>query len=860
MPNSPETLAVETRRSVFQLAGRWLGQAVAGSRRRAAAVVVVALLIAIGAAQYAKSIKVNTNLEALLAVNAPSVEALAELRERQGPTDLLNIAVRSSDPAANRRLVEDIHARVGQWPEVIDAFIELDYTPLRDHALYYLETEELEDLHARLDKERQRAVAAAMSVTGEAIDPENVLAGDDWDEDLDDADFDDEEADSADAADAGKADETPEDDSLRALLERQRESVAASGRIRPSDLDLIWPKEDENGQMVWEESVLKPVASPDGGIMLVRARLQQPPTNLQFATEVTDKVEALFTELDAESYAPDMLAKVGGAYASSGEAKSIITDLQSATWVSAGLVVGVLLVGFRSLRGLVVVLIPLVTSVLTTVALARLVLGELNVLTAFLFAVLLGIGVDFAVHLFAQRQRQGPRADWGEIFEHHLRPLTASMLTTMGSFLVLTLADFRGFQEFGLIAAIGVGVAFIAALVMVPALDVLLGAAPQTSDTSTAADDEGPPPALRAPKLRWALLATAIVVGAFGAPNVEFEQDMRELRAPKSTGEQGIAYQRALRATQDTGTPVVLLADSSEQLDQAVEILQTAKEREILAGTDRSWIQSVYSLATRMPPEQEAKVDVLAKIAKSAEGLRAAAPDHEYAGHLDVLTRLATAKPLAKDELPAWAKQLFEEKNGDVGNIGLLYTQVNGYDLEQVVFVTKRFTELMEAPQVRGASTRFILGDLTIAVQEDTRRLPPLALAVIALLIFIDLRKLVPSLLTFATLCAGLLLTFGVMGLWPIRINFYNLVVMPAVVGLGIDASIHLWHARRSRGVGATSRAALISALTTAGGFSGLIVSDHGGLKSIGLLGVTATLCCVVVAVVALGWPRKPTQ
>lgn len=837
-----------------------MGRAVAGSRRRAATVVLISLVIAVAAAQYAKAIKVNTNLEALLAVNAPSVEALAELRERQGPTDLLNIAVRSSDPVANRRLVEDIHARVSKWPEVIDAFIELDYTPLRDHALYYLEPKELEDLNTRLERERKRAVAAAMSVTGEAIDPENVLAGDDWDDEFGDEDeneFDDDEDSPQEGAETDKP--AAEDESVRALLERQRQSVADSGRIRPSDLDLIWPKEDENGQMVWEDSVQKPVASPDGDIMLVRARLQQPPTNLEFATGVTNKVEALFVELDAEGYAPDMLAKVGGAYASSGEAKSIITDLQSATWVSAGLVVGVLLVGFRSLRGLVVVLVPLVTSVLSTVALARLVLGELNVLTAFLFAVLLGIGVDFAVHLFAQRQRQGARADWSEIFAEHLRPLTASMLTTMGSFLVLTLADFRGFQEFGLIAAIGVGVAFIAALVMVPAFDVLLGASPRATDepTQTAATEEAPR-ALRAPKLRWALLAAAVIVGAFGAPRVGFEQDMRELRAPKTSGEKGIAYQRALKATQDTGTPVVLLADSSAQLDQAVEILEARKEGDLLPGTERSWIQSVYSLSTHMPAEQDAKVALLEKIAKTAEGLRAAAPDHKYASHLDVLGRLANAKPITKAELPGWAKQLFEEKNGDVGNIGLLYTQVNGYDLEQVVFVTQRFTSLMEAPAVRGASTRFILGDLTIAVQEDTRRLPPLALAVIALLIFIDLRKLVPSLLTFATLCAGLLLTFGIMGLWPIRINFYNLVVMPAVVGLGIDASIHLWHARRSAGVGATSKAALISALTTAGGFSGLIVSSHGGLKSIGLLGVTATLCCVVVAVVALGWPRKP--
>lgn len=851
--------------SRFEAFARALGQGVAGSRRNAVVTIIFALIVAAVAGNYARGIRVNTNLEALLADNAPSVEALAELRERQGPTDLLNIAVSSDDPEANRRLVEDIAARVQEWPEVSDAFIDLDYTQLRDHALYYLEHEELEDLRDRLDEERRRAIAKSLSVTGDDVDVTQVMDDDDWDDDESDDDEDWErddpaEADKeAEASDEGDAETSDEGSSVGSLLEDQRERIASSGRIRESDLDLIWPQENEDGEIVWEDSVLKPVSSTDGKVMLVRARLIEPPTNLEFATGVTNKVDALLAELEAEEYAPGMLAKVGGAYGSSNEAKSIIVDLRAATWLSAGLVITVLLVGFRTARGLVVVLLPLATSIVVTVAIARLVLHELNVLTAFLFAVLLGIGVDFAVHLYAQRERRGPVADWGGLFTEHLRPLTASMLTTMGSFLVLTLADFRGFQEFGLIAAIGVLVAFICALAMVPALDVLMGppkAARTEPSPAAPSDGSAAPPKLRAPMLRIAILVVVGVVGALGAPRVEFERDMRNLRSPKSTSEKGISYQKALKGTQETGTPVVLLADSPQQLDAAVQVLEERKDTEVLAGTDRSWIRSIYSLATHVPADQQSKVPVLAEIAESAAKLRTGDPDQEHRTHLEALERLATAKPLRDDELPLWAKQLFAERNGDVGNIGLLYTQVQGFDLEQVVYVTKRFAELMEPANVRGASTRFILGDLTIAVEDDTRRLPPYALAVIALLIALDLRRLMPSLLTFATLCLGLLLTFGVMGLLPIKINFYNLVVMPAVVGLGIDASIHLWHARASGSVGATSKAALVSALTTAGGFSGLIISAHGGLRSIGLLGVTATLCCVLVAIIALGWPR----
>ncbi|MBL4687904.1 MAG: MMPL family transporter [Nannocystaceae bacterium] len=816
---------------------------------------LVTLLVALVAGQYARGIRVNTNLEALLADNASSVEALAELRDRQGPTDLLNIAVRSEDPVANRKLVEDILARVSSWPEVRDAFIDLDYTPLRDHALYYLDHEELVDLRDRLRLERQHAIAGSMSLTGTKVDPSKLMGSEDWDQDFDDEDDDDDDDDDDDGEPDTAAPGSDDKASLGTLLQEQRERIASTGRIRESDLDLIWPKEDANGEVIWEDEVRKPVASQDGTVMLVRARLIEPPTNLKFSSAVTTKVEALLETLQVQQYAPDMLAKVGGAYGSSSEAKSILVDLRSATWLSAGLVITVLLVGFRSARSLVIVLAPLATSVVVTVAIARLVLGELNVLTAFLFAVLLGIGVDFAVHLYAQRERLGGVADWTAVFTQHLRPLGASMLTTMGSFLVLTLADFRGFQEFGLIAAIGVFVAFVAAIVMVPALDVLIGPS-KASRAASGSEVRGSGGKLRAPILRIAILVSVGLLGLVGAPRVQFEQDMRNLRSPKTKGEKGIGYQRALKATQETGTPVVLLADSSEQLDAAVDVLETRKDTEILSGTDRSWIRSVYSLATQMPAEQASKVSLLDEIGEAASRLRSGKADQQYLSHLKALERLALARPLGEDELPGWAKQLFRERNGEVGNIGLLYTQVQGYDLEQVVHVTRRFAELMEPSGVRGASTRFILGDLTIAVQDDTQRLPPYALAVIALLIALDLRRLVPSLITFATLCLGLLLTFGVMGLWPIRINFYNLVVMPAVVGLGIDASIHLWHARKSAAVGATSKAALISALTTAGGFSGLIISQHGGLRSIGLLGVTATLCCVLVAIAVLGWPR----
>jgi predicted RND superfamily exporter protein len=834
-----------------------IAHAIVGSRRRAVWIVVCVLMIAAAALSYGRRIKIDTNLEALLAPSSPSVEALDELRARQGSTDLLNIAVQSDDPAANRRLVEDILAAVRTWPEVEEASIDRDYTPIRDHSLYYLELEDLQSLHDRLRFERQKAIGKKLSVGG-TFDP-RAIVDDDWDDEgEDDEDDEDDEDPSPDGEDTGERDKD-----IRELMQEQREKLAASGRVTEADLDVIWPAENPDGEIVWAEQVGRAIASRDGRVALVQARLTAPATDVEFAGRINEKIEALFVELDVESYAPGMLAKVGGAYSTAREARAIIKDLGRATWLSAGLVAFVLIAGFRNLRGLVVVLVSLLVGVLVTVALARAALGELNVLTAFLFAVLFGIGVDFAIHLYTQRERHGPTPDWAEVVRDHMRPLAASMLTTFGSFFILLFADFQGFREFGLIAGAGVLVSFAAAIVMVPALDVALGPLRRAP----------PPPELplevsgavhRAPLLRWALLLAMGALGAYGARGVAFERDMRELRREQTEAEQGIGYQRALADTERTGTAIALLADTPEQLDAAISALEPLEGAELIPGSDKHWVLDVIGLRTHLPTDQERKVPILRRIADLAGQFAAEIPDmaedapaRRYLTHLRALERLASADPLEPDALPEWAKRLFREKDGSIGKVGLLYVDVASYDLEQITWVTRRFREVVDGTGIRGASTRFILGDLTMDVETDAGRLPLLALLAILVMIAFDLRKPWPVLITFASLCGGLLLTFGVMGVWPIRINFYNLVVMPAVVGLGIDASIHLWHARRLGAVSATSKAALLSALTTAGGFAGLLVATHGGLRSIGLLGTFATLSCVVVALVALGWPRR---
>ena len=89
-----------------------------------------------------------------------------------------------------------------------------------------------------------------------------------------------------------------------------------------------------------------------------------------------------------------------------------------------------------------------------------------------------------------------------------------------------------------------------------------------------------------------------------------------------------------------------------------------------------------------------------------------------------------------------------------------------------------------------------------------------------------------------------------------LKMNVFNMVVIPTVVGIGIDSAIHIYHRYRNEGVENmdttlknTGGAVLFSSLTTFVGFASIAFAHHRGLNSIG---VVASIGIVTVTVANL--------
>jgi predicted RND superfamily exporter protein len=111
----------------------------------------------------------------------------------------------------------------------------------------------------------------------------------------------------------------------------------------------------------------------------------------------------------------------------------------------------------------------------------------------------------------------------------------------------------------------------------------------------------------------------------------------------------------------------------------------------------------------------------------------------------------------------------------------------------------------------------------------------------------------------------------GGMRLLGMHFNFANLVVVPLIIGVGIDNGVHVVHRMRHEGergmtvvLRHTGRAIIIAGLTTMTGFGSLALASHQGLASLGLSLLIGVGACVITAIVVLpnllvaaGWAKR---
>lgn len=160
------------------------------------------------------------------------------------------------------------------------------------------------------------------------------------------------------------------------------------------------------------------------------------------------------------------------------ETHIVSRDVAVTSLVATVGILALFIFGFRSVRQTVLGLPPLLIGLALTLAFVRLAFGSLNLVTAAFIATLLGLGIDFAVHLLSrynELRRKG--AEVGEAAEQAIMGagpgILTGALTTSGAFIALALNDFLAFSQLGIITGVGLIFVLATTLTLMPAMLVL---------------------------------------------------------------------------------------------------------------------------------------------------------------------------------------------------------------------------------------------------------------------------------------------------------------------------------------------------------------------------------------------------
>jgi predicted RND superfamily exporter protein len=408
-------------------------------------------------------------------------------------------------------------------------------------------------------------------------------------------------------------------------------------------------------------------------------------------------------------------------------------------------------------------------------------------------------------------------------------------------------SDFRGFSDFGIIGGTSIGVITLAMLLVWPAcavagvkLGLISAGKPKT---------EG-----------WALpfpggivtIGVLVLVGLsmFAAREyLQFDYDFTKLSA-KIPGKEEINDKQSQVYPATSAPAALYVARDLEALDEIVALLENKREE----AADAPTIGTINSIRNFAPSRSqfERRLETIAEMRDSLQGRWVRRIDDPDRRELieDFLAFEPPDNPPHLDEVPVSISRELMARDGS-GALVTVDTDGRSRDGRMAMAFTEDLYEIDLPEGVRGPTgEKLVLAEILFLVTGESAWIVALTFGGIFILVLMDRRSIVQTLWVLVPLAAGILLTLGAMVGLGWKLNFFNMIVLPTMLGVGVDHGVHYY--RRWREVDGDTRSThdelfgpiSIASVTTMMGYLGMVLAHHPGLRSIGLLalvGLTAT-------------------
>lgn len=504
---------------------------------------------------------------------------------------------------------------------------------------------------------------------------------------------------------------------------------------------------------------------------------------------------------------------------------------------------------------------PFIMSLTWTFALAYLVYGHINTMSSTLGLVLFGLGIDYGIHFYARYLEESSKSEdssWAvrQAFSRTGQAISIGALSTAAALFALVMSDFRGFSQFGFIAGSGV---FFSLLTMILVLPALIVAVNQLNIVSGEL-------ANKRSALRSSLPCVRPVVGVcsilallalYLSSQLSFEYDFSQFEPVYEEYEKRDSRVQKVFSKSPYRNAAFIIVDERHEVSDVVEVLRARMEADSVSPT----IGRIVTLQDRFPTEDEHKRKKLERIEKIRD-LIESLPSQYITADLEYIYRAAsTIEPLSEDQIPDFFTQPFRMRNGELGRIIAVYPSVGLSDGRNSIAFSEDVARV-ETPSGNAywsGSTPLVAADMLQLMLDEIPWLVVGVACTVTLLMRLSFGSMGWAVLALLPLLVGVLWMILIQVALDLKFNLYNVVVLPAILGIGNDAGAHIVHRYRQEGRDSLIRVlrssgahVSVGSLTTAMGFSGLIFSEHPGLNSMGELALLGIFCTWTAALVFL--------
>ncbi|MBS4012509.1 MAG: MMPL family transporter [Bacteroidetes bacterium] len=507
---------------------------------------------------------------------------------------------------------------------------------------------------------------------------------------------------------------------------------------------------------------------------------------------------------------------------------------------------------FRKIRYIILMFFPIVLGILISLALLVVIEGTVSAIALGVGAVLIGISIDYSLHAFTHFRSSGSVI---HTLKSISKPIMMSSISTALAFLCLFIVKSKALNQLGMFSAMSIVATALIVLIVVPFFLKEKNQPEQKPNKVKILEKIAEYNFDKNKKLIYLILALSVVF-IFTSSRLGFNSDLASLNYQPDKLEKA---EKKLKSISSEAFSAVYFINQGNSLDEALNRSEKTIEQ-LTSFKNDSIISDISSISGLLISEENQKQKIekweefwdKTKKDELRENLINAGNKFKFKSStfynfyslLDKKFETVDIKEL-EVVFESFTGNYLSENNGIYSVISIAKVEQNNKDI--------LFRKIDAGNDVLIYDNQYYINKFLDILKEDFNLLVVLSMSLIFLILLISYGRIEIAIISFIPIALSWIWTIGLMGLFGIKFNIFNIIVTTFVFGLGVDYSIFIVSGLIARykygnvSLQPYKMSVLLSAITTITSFGVLFFAQHPVLKSIAIVSIIGISSVILI-------------